>query len=295
MTGHTKHFQPDKDLGALHQLIADCWEAYGPEITFHVGDLHWRLRPQPGRSPEQDILLWYEENKLKAFAWFDSPDSGDLLCHPQTERTVVEPVLLEWLEDKARSQGVSDFTVGAFESDSLRADLLTARGYQKQADFLHHMQRRLDKPITNLAMKEGYSVSNTTAADLSSLSTAIAAAFESKPKPVSAYEALRSGQFYWNDLDIVVKSRDGEVVAFCLAWLDKSNKVGLLEPVGCRPTHRRLGLASAAVRTALKRLRSAGAQTAVVYPIGDSPTAYRLYRNCGFTGIADDYDWTVAL
>lgn len=295
MTLQTRYFQPDKDTEALHQLIVACWQAYGPEVTFHVGDLHWRLRPRPERSPEQNILLQYEDDKLIAFAWFDPPDSGDLLCRPEIERTAVEPVLVEWLENKARSQNATDFTVGAFKSNSVREELLTARGYQKQSDFLHHMQRQLDKSIATTAVKAGYSVSTTTASDLSSLSAAIASAFGSDPKPVSAYEALHSSRFYRSDLDIIIKSKKGEVAAFCLAWLDKQNKVGLLEPVGCHPEHRRLGLASAAVMAALRRLKSAGARTSVVYPVGDSPAACGLYRSCGFTVVANDYDWTIAL
>lgn len=295
MTLQTRYFQLDKDTEALHQLIVACWQAYGPEVTFHVGDLHWRLRPQLERSPEQDILLQYEGDKLMAFAWFDPPNSGDLLCHPAVERVAVEPILLEWLENKARSQNATDFTVGAFESDSVREELLMARGYQKQSDFLHHMQRQLDKPIATTAVKAGYSVSTTTASNLSSLSAAIAAAFESDPKPVSAYEALHSSRFYRSDLDIIIKSKTGEVAAFCLAWLDEQNKVGLLEPVGCHPEHRQLGLASAAVKTALKRLQETGARTSVVYPVGDSFVACGLYRSCGFTAVAKDYDWTIAL
>lgn len=228
----TRHFQPDKDIEALHQLIATCWQAYGPEVTFHVGDLHWRLRPQPERSPEEDVLFVHKGDKLLAFAWFDPPNSGDLLCRPEIDRTVVEPVLLDWLENKARSRSAADFTVGAFESDVVREDLLTARGYQKQSDFLHHMQKQLDKTISTTSLTEDYSISTTAVADLPSLSTVIATVFGSAPKPVSAYETLHSSRFYRGDLDVVIKSKEDEVVAFCLAWLDEKNKVGLLEPVG---------------------------------------------------------------
>ncbi|MEL6398009.1 MAG: hypothetical protein AAFR26_02870 [Cyanobacteria bacterium J06626_4] len=167
MALQSRCFEPSQDeVEALHQLIVDCWQAYGPAVTFHIGDLHWRLRSQPGRSPERDIRLWYEKDQLSAFAWFDSPDSGDLLCHPRVERDIVEPLLLEWLECEARSRDASDFTVGAFSSDKIRAELLTARGYQKQLSFLHHLQRSLDAPLSAIAIAENYSISTTTVADL---------------------------------------------------------------------------------------------------------------------------------
>lgn len=87
------------------------------------------------------------------------------------------------------------------------------------------MQRLLEAPVACTAVADGYSVGNPTTADLLSLSTAISCAFQSEPKPVSAYEALRASRFYRNDLDIVVKSKHGKVVAFCLAWLDEQNHV----------------------------------------------------------------------
>lgn len=122
MTLQTRQFQSDKDVEALHQIIAAYWQAYGPKATFHVGDLHWRLRPQPERSPRQDIFLLHEDGELLGFAWFDLPDSGDLLCHPEADRTVVEPILLEWLENKARSQNMTDFGLRGEISSPLKPD-----------------------------------------------------------------------------------------------------------------------------------------------------------------------------
>ncbi|MEM1291987.1 MAG: GNAT family N-acetyltransferase [Cyanobacteria bacterium P01_H01_bin.162] len=295
MALQSRSFRSGQDVAALHQLVIDCWQAKGPAVTFHIGDVCWRLRPQSGRSPERDIRLWYEAKTLQAFAWFDAPDSGDLLCHPEVERDVVEPVLLAWLEGEARLREASHFTVGAFSSDRVREELLIDRGYQKQSSFLHHLQRSLDAPIIATTIADSYSISTTTAADLSSLAIAIADAFGSEPKPVSTYKALRSSRFYRNDLDIVVKAANGEIVAFCLAWLDEHNQIGLLEPVGCHSGYQRLGLASAAVNVALEALRVAGARTAVVYPAGDEPAACKLYEKCGFIPVANDYDWEIAL
>ena len=69
-----------------------------------------------------------------------------------------------------------------------------------------------------------------------------------------------------------------------LAWLDEKNRVGLLEPVGSAPAHRRRGLARAATLAVLHALRDAGAVSAVVRPRGDEayPTPARLYRSLGF-------------
>ena len=287
----SRNFQPDADVGALHTLIADCWQAYGPMVTFHVGDLHWRLRPQPNRWPERDIRLWHTTDQLIAFAWFDPPDSGDLQCHPDADRESIESESLTWLEHRAQACGAQSITVGAFQSDSMRGELFQSRGYRRQSSFLCHMTQSLAMSPAPGSVQHGYSIHCTAIADLDSLARTIAHAFGSQPKPTSAYRAMRSGRFYRNDLDHVVKSDRGDVVAFCIAWLDEHNQVGLLEPVGCHPDYRRQGLASAAVTSALKALYRVGARTAVVYPNGDDHVACAFYTACGFRPVANDYDW----
>ncbi|WP_414636129.1 GNAT family N-acetyltransferase [Amycolatopsis sp.] len=61
------------------------------------------------------------------------------------------------------------------------------------------------------------------------------------------------------DLDWVVKTPDGSLVANCLIWLDERNRVGELEPVGTDPRFRRKGLSRAVCLAALHALRATGA------------------------------------
>ena len=81
-------FRWGDDVQRMHALIVDSWKARGPRNTFHIGDLHWRLRAHPGRDPISDIHLWEEGDRdLAGFAWFDPPESGDILSHPETDRS----------------------------------------------------------------------------------------------------------------------------------------------------------------------------------------------------------------
>ena len=286
-----RNFRTHIDLQSLHTFIVDCWRTQGPNVTFHVGDLHWRLRPQPGKSPERDIRLWYYDQALLAFAWFDPPNSGDLQCHPHSDKALLEPMLLTWLEQQAKEQGFLDFTVGVFSNDTQRERLLKRRGYCPQSSALCHMLRSLSTPITAVPLPQGYSIHCAAPEDLDSLATTVALAFGSPPKPTSAYLSVRAGWAYHNTLDLVVRCDRGQVVAFCLAWLDENNHVGLLEPVGCHPEHQCRGLASALIATVLETLRQAGASRTVVYPNSEDFAACRLYTKCGFRLVANDYDW----
>jgi ribosomal protein S18 acetylase RimI-like enzyme len=96
-----------------------------------------------------------------------------------------------------------------------------------------------------------------------------------------SYRRVMQAWPYRPELDNVVVAPDGSFAAFCLCWLDEENGVGELEPVGTHPDHRRKGLAEAVCRAGLASLHAAGADTAIVYPVGDSGAA-RLYESLGF-------------
>lgn len=93
---------------------------------------------------------------------------------------------------------------------------------------------------------------------------------------------------YRAELDWLVEAPDGAAVSFCLVWLDGHNRVGVLEPVGTAPEHRRLGLATAAMLAALHAVRRLGAESARVCARGDDayPSARAAYQAMGFRRFA---------
>ena len=85
----------------------------------------------------------------------------------------------------------------------------------------------------------------------------------------AAYRRLMATPPYRAALDRVAVTADGEMVASCCVWLDDASGIALVEPVGCRPEHRRHGLASAVSLAALHAARDLGATTGLVRPRGD--------------------------
>ena len=287
-------FRGDPDVLALHALISRAWAAEGPAVTFHVGDLHWRLRPQPPRHPDRDLRLWFgPDGALGGFAWFDPQMWGDIQCDPDADRAALEPQMLDWLE--ARSEGSKELVVGGFDGDAVRVALLTERGYRRGEDGTRHMLCALDSEPEQVPLPAGYSLRATREGDLAGQAQVIARAFEIEPRPVDVYRLIRSGPQYRNALDRVAISPAGQPAAFCIGWLDDDLRVGLLEPVGCDPDHRRRGLTRAVVLEVLRQQRALGATASVVCPESMNAPAERLYKNCGFRPAADDRNWIQTL
>jgi GNAT superfamily N-acetyltransferase len=79
-------------------------------------------------------------------------------------------------------------------------------------------------------------------------------------------------------------------------WLDDESGVALVEPVGCRPEHRRRGLAGAVSLAALNAARELGGTTGLVRPRGDDdyPEPGRVYRGLGFVPGPRTRGWMLA-
>ena len=122
-----------------------------------------------------------------------------------------------------------------------------------------------------------------------------ALAFGRDDRYPEAWVGLERDALYRMDNDLVVEG-DDEFLAFATVWPDERNGVGLFEPVGCHPDHRRQGLSTAVMIGGLRALERAGMSRAgmsraVVYPDSDNAAAVALYQSCGFTLAATDWDY----
>jgi len=104
------------------------------------------------------------------------------------------------------------------------------------------------------------------------------------------YRRLRSAPLYDPELDIVLEF-NGQLVSYCVCWLDAANQVGLFEPVGTRPSATRRGFGRIVLHEAFRRLRQKGMQTAIVSPGTVNRPAMALYASAGFEVVEREYTY----
>jgi len=277
----SRPFNPD-DVPRLHDLIADVWAARGPSVTFHVGDLHWRLRPRPGSDPEVDIQVWEDDRGVLGFAWYDPYYEGDTQGGVRSE-PAVERSMLEWMEQRARAAGCNFVDVRSFEDDEARHALLTARGYVRQSGGYAHMACALGGEHPAAPLPAGLSLRSVASrGDYARRNRIEGLALGRSDPYADAWVGLERDALYRVEHDFIVERAD-EFLAFATVWPDDHNRVGLFEPVGCHPDHRRRGLATAVMVAGLRALERAGMTRAVVYPERDNTAAVALYGSCGFS------------
>jgi ribosomal protein S18 acetylase RimI-like enzyme len=264
------------DLRAMQDLVQRTWSL---DRSWHIGDLAWQRFMHTGREPEWRTALWKRGGEVVAWGWTRLPGTLSLSVRPGLDE--LADAVLDWFHGLA-TPPVREVRVLETEADLVAA--LGARGYRRgQPD-----PRRLLRTVRDLddlpapTVPDGFVVRPVRGPDDLGARVAVhRAAFAPSRVTEESYAAVMAAWPYRSALDRVVETPDGRFAAFCLAWLDTVNRVGLLEPVGAHPEFRRLGLARAACLGALHALRAAGATRAVVETYAGSG-AEQLYRSLGF-------------
>jgi ribosomal protein S18 acetylase RimI-like enzyme len=255
------------DIRRMLEVISELW----PEARHAYG---YAFMAQRLPYDDWDARLWFDGETLLGWGWV----TGRGLSYEfrPGHRFLLEQIL-EWAKPE-------DTTVRSGDEET--AELLRAHGFahDPEAPWIRWNARRLDE-VEAPVVPGGHRL--TTMAeygDFASRSAAHRSAFAPSRFTDEVYETVRREAPWRADLDCVVVAPDDTVAAYAIAWLDESNGVGELEPVGVRREDQRRGLGRAVCLHALQRLRNEGAETAIVGSRGDD--AYRgprlLYESIGF-------------
>jgi len=254
----------------MQRLASELWRRIGPRSSIHIGDLPWRMYQHLNKLSEDQLELWLDGDDVVAWGWLDDSEL-DFEVHPDHGNLATE--VLAW----ANARSVLTLEIHA---ESVR--ILEEAGYRRsEKKWYEHMVRSLDD-LPQPSVPDGYRIRSMEGdTDVERRVEVHRAAFAPSSVVPESYRAVMRAHPYRPELDNVVVAPDGSFAAFCLCWIDIENRVGLLEPVGAHPAHRRQGLAAAACLAGLRALRHAGADTAVIYSAGASQ-AFRVYERIGF-------------
>lgn len=284
---------PD-DLRAMQHMCSRLWS---PTARFHPGQLAWNrysapvepARPRDGEA----ISLWRDDAGLVVgFGWAEAQDWLELQVDPAHPEVADD--VLEWFEEWSDAPTQS---ILLMDGDPAEPACRAAGFAPEEAGpfFCHHV---LD--LAGLGPERavaGYRLRPVEPDEAAARAMCHAAAwsdFGPSEVTASSYAAVMTAWPYRHDLDWVAVDAGGRMAASALVWLDPGSGVGLVEPVGCVPEHRGLGLAGAVTLAALHALARAGGHTALVTPRGDDdyPGPMRLYRSLGFRPGARTITWT---
>jgi len=283
----------EDNYARMRALLTAISALGGSAVYCTVGDLDWW---RYNDEPEAIALaqLWFTGDLLVGVAW-PKDDQVDLLTHPHHRD--IEAGMMSWAERARRARADAGgealpLRTWTYDGDAPRTALLQAHGYTRTATHFRYHSRLLDTPVPVSPLPPEYTLRPVTGtADIEPRVAVHRAAFAPSRMSAARYHRLMGAPTYRADLDLIVVAPDGTFAAFCIVWFDVANRLGVFEPVGTHPAHRRRGLGQAILYEGLRRLRQLGARTAFVNSYGGDEAAERLYTSVGFQLVDRNYAW----
>ena len=270
-----------------------------PENNLHVIDLPYRFSSWAFDNPE-NISLWFDENQqLVAWAALQTPFwTIDYVCHPEQESHLHREILL-WAAQRAHAVRKTPYERSAwfvmvFSGQNDRIHDLENAGFKCQSDVGEDswskvlMYRSSQTPVKIYEPRSGFIVRSLAGeSEVQKYVELHQSVFESKNMTLDWRTRTLQHPDYLSELDIVVESSKGDLVAFCICWFDKNSMAGHVEPLGSHKDFRQFGLGRVALSEGLRRLQSLGAQNIFVETDNYRNTAFRLYESFDFQTIQD--------
>ena len=288
MSTDSRAYQGEDDYTRMLQLHRDIYGIVQGPVCCTAGELEW-WRSQED-DPDGEIAtahMWEtSDGVLIAYAWPEQTYMN-LMVHP-SHRELLEPILA-WAEERIqnRATGPTELTTEAVDSDREHIGVLKSRGYTPTSQSRDWRIRTLETASPTVDPPTGKTIRHRVSPeDLEKR-----ASLTEHPYAVHLVRAPT----YRPELNLVVIAPDGRFAAFCTAWLDEQNRVGVFEPVECLPEFRRRGLTRAMMSEGMRRLKGLGAAEACIVNRSDNIPARKLYELLGFQAVGRITEWRKSL
>jgi ribosomal protein S18 acetylase RimI-like enzyme len=267
-----------------------------PETHLHMLDLPYRLSSWALDDPA-NLAVWRSNEQVTAWALLNTPFwTIDMAIQPGREQELL-PKILFWADGRARLTANSEaghecWFIVAFEDQPEIIRILQSHGYADQSDVGEDSWSKvwLKRPAAAcepIPLPEGFSLRQLKGLDEAAAYVDLhRAAFESKNMTEAWRQRTIRHPHYRPELDLVVESPNGQLAAFCIAWvgcLGAGNSLfGQIEPLGVGEAYRGLGLGKALLHAAVSRLQAMGAQAVYVETDRQRNPALNLYQSSEF-------------
>jgi predicted N-acetyltransferase YhbS len=293
-----------EDYWSIHRFLIETTSitplGFNGDIRRWEGKRFYDKNPTGNPAWHKNSQLWQRTNgQLVAVTHPDSLGYPSVLIHPDYRHLELE--VIAWAEENLSEpldDGRHQIQFYVYDYDSLRQRLLVNLGYEKRTSGGAIRRLRLgQQPLAQPTLAEGCQLRTTRPEeddDAQQIAELLNTAFNRDFHNAAEYQNFtRLAPSFHPDLDLVAVGPGGGFAAYVGIPYERSNRLGIFEPVCTHPDHRRKGLAQALMQEGLLRLRGLGAQYAIV-DTGDMAPANQLYDTIGFSEKQRGYYWRKA-
>jgi len=285
-------YHGENDLDAMIELInfsrPEEWRGDFPTPL----DLY-ELMEQPG-IPDNTRLWEDSHRQLAAFAFVDGYHNLSFEIAPWAKSEDIESEIIEWgMQVMAPIAQVYikpvTLDVSCREEDVERVSLLERHGFERLPLRSLHYVRRLDEPIPEGRLPQGYQIRAVYGeGEVVALTALHQAAFGTDNLSVDDRLVWMRVPDYDPALDLVASAPGGELAGSCYTFVSQDENVrtgrneGWTDPIVVHPKHQRRGVGRALLLRGLRLLADRGVEQAALGTSSDNLGMQRLAESVGF-------------
>ena len=243
---------------------------------------------------------WYSENSRlfrdngQLTAVLISEDGGDDFCIlSKDEDPVLLKQILVWINTNwvPKKMGLS-FELN--DSAVWLKSVLKEAGYLEEKNTGHEWEYDLAKVPKTANLYEGFSIESLKPGDLETIrgiAQVCKEAFElelSIEGLVQVHKGLQNNPIYMQELDIVARSPEGRIAAYCRGTINIENGICGIDPVCCHSDFRRKGLSKAIIRECFNRQYKMGGKFCYIGSMPIPAPSTFLYKALEPSNIIND-------
>ena len=190
---------------------------------------------------------------------------------------------------------VATITTEANSEDMLLSSILEERGYTKTNKFRYCGICDLSKILPFSPLPDGFNICVSQKKDITRRVELFGLATGGMAITSKRYERLMNSPSYCDAIDLVVKTDNSEIIAYCTIWNDPVSKIAILEPVACVAEHRRKGIMKSTLLYGMNLLKKRGTNYIFVGTGGKNIASQTLYNSVGFFKYGTEYEWQKTL
>ena len=281
---HTHYSGYERDFFDMRNLLIESYKKYEKPLNWLIGRLdNWRfaaftvmIRKEPNYY-QKNAHLWRKDNNdlIGFFISENGKEYFELQIHP--EYRFLEEEMLKWTIENW-SKGKKQIVTNIYAHSTSKMKLLEKYKFVYQGivgiDYRYNTNNYTkDVDIENDFHIEAFSESY----DYESRIETERLTFARDSLNREWFETKAMAPGYSSDWDLAVVSSNGQVVAFCVAWLDKENRIAEIDPMGTHPDYRKRGFGKAVLTNCFIRLNHNNIEKAQI--CGYSEAAKSLYSS----------------
>lgn len=265
------------------------WES--GRMNYWRYNVHANIEPND-RFFRDNVHLWRNDAQDLVGLCISEYGKNDLFIEVLPTYQYIYPSIFEWVENTWAATRTA-VEIDVFSNDVQKIQRLTTQGFAFLAHVENERDYDLDQVDLDYTLEAGFTIQRfSETLDYAGRVALVRSAFNNTQYTEANIKGLMASPDYIDEYNLSVVSPDGQQVAYCIGWHERSKeRAGYIEPVGTHAEFRQRGFAKAINRACFQRMKANGIKTVEIASRAEPDVANFLYDALGPTAKREVYKY----